>query len=381
MAMIVIDPQDRPPPFRRAKLPMRTAITITLGFIVIIGSTIFFWKMSSNYRAVYKQLSIPPLPLTVELQSRFANPLDRLSHEPCYQDAVMDLSDALMDAGYTRESAESLLAFVRRCGGTDSDEILTRAYIAFKKVGDFSAALRIADQLVNSDPAEAQYRYYRGITNEQLRKFSDALTDYIATLQLMGTPYDIDGSQFYDISRMYAALGRYCDAIAPIESFISFDPADRRTPQTTKLIWEYANKGACDAHYARGVGRVPLLNASGVHTLAVRVDGVAGNFIFDSGAEYVTLTPEFSAKAKVNIETAGLLPMKTVGGTALADLGYAATVSVGNAEAQGVAVAVLHGSSDPFGGHLDGLLGMSFLARFNVRLSQDGIEFTPIALR
>jgi len=115
--------------------------------------------------------------------------------------------------------------------------------------------------------------------------------------------------------------------------------------------------------------------------LAVTINGAAGNFILDSGAEYVTVTPEFSIKAKVNIESAGLLPMKTVGGTAVADLGYAKTVSVGNAEAEGVAVAVIHGSGDPFGSHLDGLLGMSFLARFNLRLSQDGIELTPIPLR
>jgi aspartyl protease family protein len=82
----------------------------------------------------------------------------------------------------------------------------------------------------------------------------------------------------------------------------------------------------------------------------------------------------------MHIESAGLLPMKTAGGTALADLGYASTISVGNAEAEGVAVAVIRGN-DPFGGHLDGLLGMSFLARFNLRLSQDGIELTAIPLR
>jgi aspartyl protease family protein len=293
----------------------------------------------------------------------------------------LGLSDALLDAGYPRESATSLLAFAGRCGDKDNNLILTRAYIGFEKVSNFSAALQIADQLVNSDPADEQYRYYRGATNEQLRNFSGALTDYIAALQLMGTPYDIDGSQFYDIARMYAALGRYCDAIAPIETFISFDPAKRRTPQTTNIIFEFAKKGNCDARYARGVGRVPLLNATGVRMLAVTINGAAGNFILDSGAEYVTVTPEFSIKAKVNIESAGLLPMKTVGGTAVADLGYAKTVSVGNAEAEGVAVAVIHGSGDPFGSHLDGLLGMSFLARFNLRLSQDGIELTPIPLR
>jgi hypothetical protein len=88
-------------------------------------------------------------------------------------------------------------------------------------------------------------------------------------------------------------------AIGPIETFISFDPAERRTPQTTKIISEYAEKGNCDAHFARGLGRVPLLKTMGVHALSVVVNGVAGSFILDSGAAWVSVTPEFSAKAKI----------------------------------------------------------------------------------
>jgi aspartyl protease family protein len=73
--------------------------------------------------------------------------------------------------------------------------------------------------------------------------------------------------------------------------------------------------------------------------------------------------------------------MKTAGGFAIADLGYAKTISVGNAEADGVSLAVIRGASDTFGGRLDGLLGMSYLARFNVHLSPDGVELTAIPLR
>ncbi len=72
--------------------------------------------------------------------------------------------------------------------------------------------------------------------------------------------------------------------------------------------------------------------------------------------------------------------MKTAGGFTAADVGYANIITVGNAQADGVVVAVIHGT-DPFGGHLDGLLGMSFIARFNMVVSQDGIQLTAIALR
>jgi predicted aspartyl protease len=385
--MIKIDPKDRPLHLAERKRSVGIVIATILFLIAVIGAGIFFWRSSSNYTdpsnytEVFKQLNIPPLPPTVLLQPRVYNRLDQLGREPCYQDAIVELSDALLDSGYPRESAVSLLTFARRCKTTNNEELLARAYSSFKKVGDFAAALQIANQLVDADPADASYRYYRGATNEQLGAFSKALNDYIAALQLLGAPYNIVGSQFYDISRIYAALGRYCDAIGPIETFISFNPAERRTPQTTKIISEYAEKGNCDTRFAQGAGRAPLRKAAGVHTLSVTVNGVTGSFILDSGASYVSVTPEFSTKAKINIEAVGQLPLKTVGGSALADLGYADTVMVGNAVAHGVPIAVIRSSNDPFGNRLDGLLGMSFLARFNTRLSQDFIELTPIPLR
>lgn len=179
--MIEIDPQDRllRPTERRRSVSV--ALIIILLFIVAVGVGIFYWQKAS-YTEVYKQLNITALPLTVELQPGIYNRLGQLSREPCYRDAIIGLSDALLDAGYPRESANSVLAFVKRCGGTDNVSILTRAYIGFKKVSDYSAAIQIADQLVNYDPADPQYRYDRGATYEQLKNYSAALADYIAAL-------------------------------------------------------------------------------------------------------------------------------------------------------------------------------------------------------
>jgi clan AA aspartic protease (TIGR02281 family) len=175
-----------------------------------------------------------------------------------------------------------------------------------------------------------------------------------------------------------------CDAITPIETFISFDPVNRRTSQSTRLIAEYASKGNCDLRYASGsaiVSRLPSSGVPGTNTLVAVINGTPGNFLLDTGATFVAVTPDFASKAKLKIETDTQLPIKTVGGITSADLGYARTVSVGKAEAQGVPVAVVRGAMDPFGGQLDGLLGMSFLARFRVSLSQNTVELTAIPLR
>ena len=244
--------------------------------------------------------------------SQIRNRLDQLTREPCYKDAVVGLSDALIAAGYPRESATSLLSFAEHCGGPSYD-ILGRAYHAFQAVNDFSAALSVAEKLVDTFPASATFRYYRAQSYQHLKDFPRALDDYINVVQLLGEPRSVASSPFYNIALMYAALGRYCDAITPIETYVSFDPAKRQSTWITKVIAEYAAKGDCHTKHASGFARVRLLGASGVHIVSVVVNGVSGNFIFDTGATYVSVTPDFAKKANIIIEKATVISIKPVG--------------------------------------------------------------------
>jgi ABC transporter substrate binding protein len=59
--------------------------------------------------------------------------------------------------------------------------------------------------------------------------------------------------------------------------YVSLDPVRRRTPQTIKIIAEYAEKGNCDTRYAVGSARVPFAGTADVRALTVLLNGVAGN--------------------------------------------------------------------------------------------------------
>jgi clan AA aspartic protease (TIGR02281 family) len=352
------------------------ALIFSLVVVLAVGGFgyWYFW-IKRDFSSVYAQLGISPLPPNVELETEISKRLEQLSHEPCYKDGVIGFADALITSGYPREADTSLLSFAKRCGGV-SDPILVRRHQALMKASDFGNALNIANDLVASDPVKATYRYIRGQTYEQLKDFDRALNDYIVSVQLLGTPSRVAGFHFYDVARMYAALGRFCDAITAVETFVAFGPAARRTQQSVSMILEYSKKGSCGVDYARGNAQIPLKGADGVQLVTVTVNGVTGTFIVDTGATYLSLTAAFSERAKINPGAAGRLPIKTVGGTAQAILGTATTVAVRNAEAHAVTVAVIQDSRDPFGPRIDGLLGMSFLARFNMRISANGIELT-----
>jgi aspartyl protease family protein len=388
MPLVELDPRDRLPHFDEStssSFPKIVVVICTALIVaVLLGGGLYWYLLSqrSNYARVYADLGIQSLPPSIEFRPQVQSRLDQLSREPCYRTAIYGLADALLEAGYPRETDTSLINFAKRCG--DSDELLVRRYKALYRASDFIAALRVADVLVQSNPADAQVRYWRGNVYEELKDFGHALTDYLNMVQLMGDPVTISVNHYYDISRMYAALDRYCDAITPIETFISFNPAENRSTQLTRLIAEYAEKGNCDAHYATGttrIARVPFPGMIGVTTVTAAINGIPGNFLLDTGATYVAVTTAFATKAKLSLETGTRLPMKTVGGSAFADLAYATTVAVGKAEAKGVPVAVIRGAPDPFGNRLDGLLGMSFLARFRLNISQNSIDLTALPLR
>jgi tetratricopeptide (TPR) repeat protein len=274
------------------------ALIVSLVVILVIGGFgyWYFW-IRRDFSSVYAQLGISSLPVNVELETEISKRLEQLRHEPCYKDGMLGFADALVAAGYPREANTSLLSFARRCG--DSDAILLRRHQALLKASDFANAFAVANNLIASDPVKATYRYARAQTYEQMKDFEGALRDYIVSVQLLGTPSRVAGFHFYDIARMYASLGRFCDAITAVETFVAFSPAARRTQQSVSMILEYSKKGSCGADYARGSAQIPLKGGDGVQTLTATVNGVAGTFIVDSGATYLTVTAPFSDKAKI----------------------------------------------------------------------------------
>jgi clan AA aspartic protease (TIGR02281 family) len=357
------------------------ALTVAILFVGV-GAGFLYWRYMPSkvdYTSVYEALGISSLPSNIETMPQVQKRLDQLRREPCYREAIADLAESLIKAGYPREAATSVRSFANRC--KRSEGLLGTAYHALESISDYQGALEVSDQLVKAYPANGTVRYWRGIAYDRLADFRHALIDYINTIQLSNDPKSLVGEVFFNTSRMYAELGRYCDAITPMETYISLDPVSRRTPKTTKIIAEYADKGNCDTGYASGAARIAILGQSNVHFLPVFVNSVGGNFILDTGATFVAVTSQFASKARIDTEPGNQVIMKTVGGTALADIGYAAKIAVGKAEASGVVVAVHRDGAKPFGDRVDGLLGMSFLARFQLNISPTAIELTSIPIR
>jgi aspartyl protease family protein len=351
------------------------AILIIVVLIASLGGAAYYFYTTSElfnpYRTTYEKLGIE-MPRSFERVGASSRYLDQLTREPCDHLALAQIAKLMESAGYPRESAVSLEAFSRNC--TFSEEILQSAFAAYTRIGDHKAAARVANELVKYDSASYDYRFMRGNAYERVKDYKAALIDYISTLDLFPDLSNVAGSQFYQVSAMYDKIGKPCDAIAPLETYISYDVKGRLTQQISKLISEYSRKGNCAATYANGSARVLITPGNLVD---VTINGSPARMIIDTGASLLSLTPDMAARARIAPDATDMVEVKVVGGLMKQATGYAQTVKVGDATAANVPVLIATGNKDAFGAGIDGLLGMTFLSRYSVIISPGLLELRP----
>jgi clan AA aspartic protease (TIGR02281 family) len=104
------------------------------------------------------------------------------------------------------------------------------------------------------------------------------------------------------------------------------------------------------------------------------VNGIDGTFVVDTGASFVVLTADFAMRAKVDVFRQSV-PIDTANGRAESTLGRAATVRLGRRiEAGDVPILIQNRS---LGRDVDGLLGMSFLSRFDLSIGRRDWSLSP----
>ncbi|MCR6736613.1 MAG: retroviral-like aspartic protease family protein [Afipia sp.] len=355
-----------------------TLIAIAVGAYIYFSQTypLSIANSRPDFKSVYEQLGLSPASTAdVEKSASGTKFLGQLQREPCDREAILPLVKLLVSVGYPRDGATAARKFGERCG--HNSQLLEEAYAALTRINDFSSAVAVANEMIKLDQARSRYRYLRGTAYEGMKNPRGALSDYVSALQLFTDLSNVSVSEFYRISRMYAAIGRYCDAITPLEMYISYNVTKRQTPQLTKMITEYANDGNCRASYASGSDKVWITQNNIVD---VTINGVKARMIVDTGASMVSITPGLAARARILPDEQNLMTFQVVGGTVQSAPGYAQLIQVGQTSATSVPVAISVGRETAFGDQIDGLLGMTFLARFNVTFSSGILELKPRAL-
>ena len=121
-------------------------------------------------------------------------------------------------------------------------------------------------------------------------------------------------------------------------------------------------------------GELSAARAKECRPVKAEINGVRGLFVLDTGASYVTIRPAFADRAKIPKTDAGEITLATANGQTKARLAKADKVTLGKLEATNLPVAVQKADDKSYGPGIDGLLGMSFLSRFDVQVAGGFIE-------
>jgi len=161
--------------------------------------------------------------------------------------------------------------------------------------------------------------------------------------------------------------------MSPINMWVALDPASRDNSQTQKIIADYETKGSCTSSKELQKETYPL-RGQNVVMVKAEINGVRGLFILDTGATYVAMKSNFADRAKISQAGAGEITMATANGLTKAKLAKADKVTLGKLAATNVPVAIQNADAKNYGAGVDGLLGMSFLSRFEVQMANGSIE-------
>ena len=246
----------------------------------------------------------------------------------------------------------------------------------FLNLSDYKEAVSIASQLIELEPYGDNGYYLRALANLQGKEPRKAIDDFVTAIELFGAKDKISSIGYVNLSKSYENLGQFCDAILPIEAWIALNPTRNDNSQSRAMISALTAKGKCPAQ--TGSEDVFVLNRRGnVLVLPVSINGTNGTFIFDTGATYVSLRKGFAERAKVEIDEGSTLKLNTANGVALGRRGRAKLVQLKSLKAADVPVVVQADASGTYGEGIDGLLGMSFLSRFQISMDGQTVRLKP----
>jgi aspartyl protease family protein len=309
----------------------------------------------------------PPAPYDYGASAREVRRLeDLLAKEPCDRGKIVELADIMLRAGDNRSTIRRAEAFLQKCG--DHPRLRWLTYRAHKELGEWDLAAADATKLIESDPYDSDFRGWRGLAHEAQGDFERAAEDFRQAIILR--PYLSDVP--LTLANLYERQGKPCDAIPPLSQLVFYHPDATNTPALRARIEELGARPECASVAMEGRAQIHRRPGEGLLLAKVLVnDHEAGMFIVDTGATMVVLSHALADKLKIETRDAPTLVAETANGRTTG-----AAVLLDKVEVQGVKAVRVPGTVVEGLGKVEGLLGMSFLSRFDLKQDGKGLEIS-----
>jgi aspartyl protease family protein len=295
---------------------------------------------------------------------------EQLHAEPCDRVKILQLVKTYFRAGDYRSVVRRSDAFIKRCG--KYNRLLWTTYEAHKRLSEWEEAIVDASTLIADRPYDKDFRWWRGIVHEQLGQYAKAARDYRQSIGLQPRLRSIP----FNLANIYEKMDRPCAAIFPLEQVLHHHPDLSNREQIRARIDRLYRHPKC-IRLQGGEGRAVIARrgSDGSRTFIGEVSingGKPGRFIIDTGASYLSLSRRFAERNKIASSAGQPILLRTTSGVSKVRLLTLDSVVVGDLTARQVdAVVVTEELGTTGNTEIDGLLGLSFLTRFDVQIDRD----------
>jgi aspartyl protease family protein len=136
-----------------------------------------------------------------------------LEGEPCDRTKNLQMADLLGIVGDHRRVLVEADRFFKRCG--PFSQLRWKTYAAHRDLSENAEAIADATLLIQDNPGDPDFWWWRGIIYERMGKLDEAARDYEKCITIEPRIGNIP----FNLATVYEKLGRPCDGIRALETF------------------------------------------------------------------------------------------------------------------------------------------------------------------
>lgn len=292
---------------------------------------------------------------------------ESLEKQPCDKKLSLQLGDYYNRAADYKGAVAWVDEFEAKC--EKWPRLTWVKFSACKELEDWACATAVGTGLIENDPTDSDYWWWRGEVEEKAGKHVLAKADYLQSMANKPTGYP--ANRFSKWAEEKAS--RPCDGALMIQWWID---QGKRTDEDwiDPAVKRLFLAGKCTKLAGKGKTTIAVSEKSPINKVKVKVDSASGTFLFDPQSGQTSVTPEFAKKAKL---TAGTDRVGFMAAGKLMDglLAPVKKLEIGGASALELDVAVVEGLPEGF----DGVLGLSTLMQFQVKRTPKAWQLSAIS--
>lgn len=290
----------------------------------------------------------------------------RLEVEPCDRRAALDLGDTLNTAGDFRGAIEFTNKFIADCG--EFYRLLWVSFHAHKELEDWDSATMVCTEIIQHDPTDSDYWWWRGEVYAEAKRLQEATADY---LQSMASKPN--GFAAWRYSDMVDRTERACEGAFAFQLYIDHRP-DQDTDEAAQRRSELWLAHDCDRRVGKGRAIIKFKPEAPIIKSPARINGKAVSAMVSPSTGLVIVSRKLAGELGLTVADEPSITAYLAGQMITAKPLILDAVELTGARAEAISAAVI----DEVPGGFDAVIGTSFLWRFDVEIDEQSISLADL---